>query len=465
MIFKDKKFAFVDIETTGPNSKKDKVIDVSVKIVENNQLISSFDSLVNPKRYIPSFIQNFTGIKPEMVENQPVFNEIAEDLFNILDGCIFVAHNVRFDYNFLKAEFERAGISFNASKLCTVKLSRKLFPEFKRHNLDSIIERYGFKIDLRHRAEADCLALVQFWDYLHQNLKEDHLKNAIEEQMDLIRTPLNVEKQMIENLPQGCGVYVMSSSKNGFPLYIGKSKNIQERVMQHFTGGLKSRKDMQLLKQVEDISAIQTPGEFSALMLEASMIRTHKPLLNRRLRDYKQLYKAQIKKEDSGLLGVKVSEFTHIDPNESYLGLFRTKKDFDKLLLRLAKDFDLCHKALGIEKSKESCFNYNLEKCKGVCVGKEKIEEHNKRLLKAFKKYEIQKWPFNGMVLLKEGSISHLIHNWCYLKKVENQSDLEDCLTTNFEYNFNYDDYLIIKKFLNGNYNYEVISVTNSLEE
>ncbi|MBT5346509.1 GIY-YIG nuclease family protein [bacterium] len=464
MNFNEKRFAFVDIETTGPNSKKDKVIDVSVKIVENNQLISSYESLVNPKRYIPSFIQNFTGIKPEMVKDKPVFKDIAEDLFDILDGCIFVAHNVRFDYNFLKAEFERVGISFNASKLCTVKLSRNLFPEHKRHNLDSVIERCNLKIDIRHRAEADCLALVQFWDYLHVNFKTDYLFNAIAQQLDFIRTPLNVEKAMIENLPQGCGVYVMSSSKDGFPLYIGKSKNIKERVMQHFTGGLKSKKDMQILKQVEDISAIETQGEFSALMLEASMIREHKPLLNKRLRDYKQLYQAELSKCENGIYSVSIKDFDFIDPDKSYLGLFRTKKDFNKLLLRLAKDFDLCHKLLGIEKAKDSCFNYNLEKCKGACVGKEKIKEHNKRLLKAFKKYEIQKWPFDGMVLLKEGNISHLIHNWCYLKKVENQSDLDDSLNTSFEYNFNYDDYLIMKKFLNGNYNYEVLSNANSFE-
>jgi len=465
MVFENKKFAFVDIETTGPNSKKDKIIDVSVKIVENNQLVSSYESLVNPQRYIPSFIQNFTGIKPEMVEGKPVFREIAEDLFNILDGCIFVAHNVRFDYNFLKAEFERAGVSFNASKLCTVKLSRNLFPEYKRHNLDSVIERCNLKIDIRHRAEADCLALVQFWDYLHENFEKDFLIKVIQDQVDFIRTPLNVEKAMVENLPQSCGVYVMSSSKDGFPLYIGKSTNIKERVMQHFTGGIKSRKDMQLLKQVEDISAIETEGEFSALMLEASMIRKHKPLLNKRLRDYKQLYKAQLVEKEDGLLGVKISDFDFIDPNESYLGLFKTKKDFDKLLLRLAKDFELCHKALGIEKSNGSCFNYNLEKCNGVCCGKEKIQDHNQRLIKAFKKYEIKKWPFDGMVLLKEGKVAHLIHNWCYLRKVEDQSDLEDCMNTSFEYNFNYDDYLIIRKFLNGNYNYEVLSKDNSFEK
>lgn len=464
MNFNDKKFAFVDIETTGPNSKKDKVIDVSVKVVKNNQLIASFESLVNPQRYIPSFIQNFTGIYPDMVVGQPVFKEIAQDLYEILDGCIFVAHNVRFDFNFLKAEFQRVGLNFNAEKLCTVKLSRKLFPEYTKHNLDCIIERCNLKIDLRHRAEADCLALVQFWDYLHQNLDPEYLFDSIKEQVDFVRTPLNLDKSVIENLPQQHGVYIMSTSKEGFPLYIGKSNNVQERVMQHFTGGLKSKKDMQLLKQVEDISVIETEGEFSALMLEASMIRTHKPLLNRKLREYKQLYQAQTVELENGLLKPELMQFKGLDPNQSYLGLFRTKRDFEKLLLRLAKDFDLCHKAIGIEKSEGSCFNFKLQKCKGVCIGDEKIKYHNERFLKAFRKYEIKKWPFDGMVLLKEGEVSHLIHNWCYLKKIENQSDLEDCKGTDFVYNFNYDDYQIIRKFLNGNYSYEIISEANSLD-
>jgi len=160
---------FVDIETTGPSSQKDRVLEVAIIKTRGLQVVDRFHRLVNPKRTIPYFIQNFTGINPQMVANEACFSELAPQLNEFLDDGIFVAHNVSFDYNFLKHSLRREGFELDMPKLCTVRLSRKMYPEYRKHNLDSVIERIGTSIQNRHRALDDCLVLVDFIQHLHNN--------------------------------------------------------------------------------------------------------------------------------------------------------------------------------------------------------------------------------------------------------------------------------------------------------
>jgi len=160
---------FVDIETTGPSSQKDRVLEVAILKTRGLKVIDKFHRLVNPKRSIPYFIQNFTGIRPEMVADQGCFASLAQELDDFLEDGVFIAHNVNFDYNFLKHSLKREGFELDMPKLCTVRLSRKMYPEFRKHNLDSVIERIGTSINNRHRALDDCLVLVDFIEHLHNN--------------------------------------------------------------------------------------------------------------------------------------------------------------------------------------------------------------------------------------------------------------------------------------------------------
>ncbi len=465
MNYLEKKLAFVDIETTGPNSRRDRVIDVSVKIVYKNKVIESFESLIDPGRSIPPFIQRFTGITPQMVEGEPAFETIAEQLHAILQDCVFIAHNVRFDFNFLKAEFAKAGLDFHADKLCTVKLSRTLFPEYKKHNLDEVIRRCELKIDTRHRAESDCEALVQFWDYLHRNFESKFIANAFAVQVAGVQVPARLNRRVIDALPEGPGVYILHAGKGKEVLYIGRSVNIKDGVLSHFSISPKSKKAVKIQSLVDDISYYETEGDFSSLMLESKLMKIEKPSLNKKVREHRSLYHAQYVNSEEGLVKLEISEFTDLDPSQKYVGLYRSKKDFERLLLRLAKNHDLCHQALGIEKYQDdSCFNYKIDKCKGVCIKEESVKQHNRRLKSAFAKYEIRPWPFKGMLLLKEGNISHLIDNWCYLRKIESHSELNEAMETVHDYKFDYDEYLVLKKFLNGNYDYDILSKAKSLD-
>lgn len=159
----DSPMVFVDLETTGASANSSRVLEVGLHRVEKLKLVKSYQTLVDPEEFIPSFITQLTGIQDEHVAWSPTFKEISRELKELLSGAIFVAHNVGFDYSFLQKEFKNCGISFSPQKLCTVKLSRSLYPQFRRHNLDSLIARHGFSIDSRHRASDDALVLWKFY--------------------------------------------------------------------------------------------------------------------------------------------------------------------------------------------------------------------------------------------------------------------------------------------------------------
>ena len=167
----DRSVVFLDLETTGATATRDRITEVGLIEVDNGRFIREWSSLVNPGMSIPSGIQALTGISNDMVALAPRFEEIARELYEVIDGRVLIAHNARFDYGFLKNEFRRLGKTFTAPVLCTVKLSRKLFPQHPRHNLDSLMNRHGIHCDARHRALGDARVL---WELAKQWRQEPH---------------------------------------------------------------------------------------------------------------------------------------------------------------------------------------------------------------------------------------------------------------------------------------------------
>jgi DNA polymerase-3 subunit epsilon len=154
---------FLDIETTGGSATTSRVLEIGAIRVEQNQIVREYKQLLFPEANVPYFITRLTGIRNEDVWDAPTFQGIADELELLLDGAIFVAHNVNFDYSFIKAEFARLGRRFSADRFCTARLSRLLYPQHKRHNLDSIIERHAYKVQSRHRAFDDAKVLYTFY--------------------------------------------------------------------------------------------------------------------------------------------------------------------------------------------------------------------------------------------------------------------------------------------------------------
>jgi DNA polymerase-3 subunit epsilon len=269
--------AVVDLETTGMSAQYGRIIEIGILRVVGGKVERTFSSLVNPDCYIHPMIEQLTGISNREVENAPSFSSIAKEVSKILADAIFVAHNARFDYSFLKAEFARTGREFSPRCLCTMKLSRRLYPEHRHHDLSSLIERHRLSCPDRHRALGDAHAAHQFLHRVEQ--EEDPLRfaDAVRHVMKEKRLPVQVDRAMLTNLPEGPGVYLFYGPRDEL-LYVGKSRNIRGRVQSHFAGDDRSSKAMEMCGQVHRIGTRTTAGELGALLLESSLIKELHPM-------------------------------------------------------------------------------------------------------------------------------------------------------------------------------------------
>ncbi len=473
------KLAFVDIETTGSRSRFDRIIEIGILRVENDQIIKTYSSLVNPQRYVPPEIELLTGITSEEIEHSPTFREIADEVLSLLEDTVFIAHNVRFDYGFLKAEFKRINKVFTAKHLCTVRLSRLLFPEFANHNLDSIIKRFNIPCARRHRALDDANAIFQFYKTLKNSYPQEVLLKTIKQILRKPSLPPKIDEKTLENLPEGPGVYIfygsapdslsthtinnqidkklrqINNTKNLVPLYIGKSINIKERVLSHFSSDIHSPLEMKIAQQVENIETIPTAGELGALFLESQLIKQLLPLYNRKLRQKRKMIAVKMQKNEEGFLNITLEyvQSPSVDELDLYVGFFTSKKQAKDFLLRIAQEYNLCAKLLGIEKTNSCCFGYHLKKCKGACIKKESPLSYNLRCSQAFSKTKIKTWPFSGPIVVVEKNDSSereeyfIVDKWCIVGHITT-NEYGAFNEKNLEYTFDLDTYKILLRFL-----------------
>lgn len=189
-----KNFTIVDIESTGGSPFFSRIIEVGLLRIERGEVVEEYQTLIDPGVEIPDFITKMTGISAKQLVGKPTFVDIAEDLLSKFEGSIFVAHNVNFDYGFLKEEFRRAGLVFNVDRLCTVRLSRALYKEHKRHNLSAIIERYNFECQNRHRAFDDAKVL---WDFLQLSHRQIDTKEFNKGLLHALTKTRSVKPQLV----------------------------------------------------------------------------------------------------------------------------------------------------------------------------------------------------------------------------------------------------------------------------
>ena len=273
-------FAVTDIETTGGSPSVSSITEVAVMLTDGKEIIREYQSLVNPRTKIPHFITVLTGITDEMVEDAPLFEEIAEDLLDIFNDAVFVAHNVNFDYSFLKAAFEQCGHSFNKSKLCTVRYTRKIFPGISSYSLGSLCNHFDLKNDNPHRAMNDTMMAQQL---LAQALELDEDKLVLD---DFLKRgngdaflPMNLKKETYHNLPESPGVYYFRDA-TGKVIYVGKAKNIKKRVRQHFSGKMTSSKKQAMMQEIYEIDHELTGTELIAALKEDREIKHLWPRYN-----------------------------------------------------------------------------------------------------------------------------------------------------------------------------------------
>lgn len=421
------KLTFIDLETTGPNPATDRITEIGIVEVTAAG-VQRWSTLVNPQVPIPPFIQNLTGISDEMVATAPTFDMLKDELLHRLEGGLFIAHNARFDYGFLRYEFKRHGMSLRREVLCTVKLSRKLFPEEIKHSLDALIERHGLTADARHRALADAELIWQFWDKLQATVPQEMLLGATQQLLQRPNLPAHIDPDLLEDLPDAPGVYVFYG-EHDVPLYVGKAGHLRQRVLSHFHADRPSDKDVRLAREIRRLAWHETPGEVGTQLLEARLRKDTPDGLRRRERE-RDLCAWHLRPSAEGdlrprLVYAREQDFGHID---RLYGLFSTRQKAEMALRALAEQHGLCLVLLGLETAQpgKPCTAYPAHRCRGACIGKESLADHQARLEQALSILKIDPWPYEGAATLVENSTDgrqglHVINNWCYVGTAWNE--------------------------------------------
>lgn len=352
-------YVVVDVETTGGYREGNKIIEVAIVKTDGEKIIDTFDTLINPERNIPFTITRLTGISNAMVEDSPKFYEVAKKIVEFTEGCIFVAHNVFFDYNFFQREFSELGYTYKREKLCTVRLSRKAFPGLKSYSLKKLCNDIGVKLDQHHRAMADALATT---DILHLIKGKDTelLSELVKKQGKKMALPGGMDREIIDNLPESPGVYYFYNQGDAL-LYIGKSKNIKKRVTSHFRVDVKNKRDLQLKSQVSRIEYKLLGNELCALLFECHEIKEKRPHYNRKLRRKRYAAGLTLIQNSKGEKEIKASYKGEFEEHSYLFGNSKRAKavlnNFYKAILGVEKDSlefekkkELIIKTLGIER-------------------------------------------------------------------------------------------------------------------
>ncbi len=371
-------YSIIDIETTGGNPYRDKITEIAIYVHDGEKVVKEFHSLVNPERKIPYFISRMTGITDEMVARAPKFYEIAKSIVEITENTIFVAHNVSFDYNFIKTEFKNLGYFFQRDTLCTVKLSRKIIPGKRSYSLGKLCQELGIDIEDRHRARGDAMATVKLFDLLIEQSPSGFTHETLGMQFN--NHPVNpaITREVIDQLPSKTGIYYLMD-ENGKILYIGKSKDIRKRVLTHL-GGAKTKRALEMVEKVAAIEFEITGSELLALLRESEEIKNHQPFYNRKQKRCLFNYGLYSYTDDKGYLCLKVDKTSNGGYIHTSFASLDKGKDF---LFSLTEKFNLCQNLTGLYATKSACFQYAINQCKGACIGEETPDTYNARVEEA----------------------------------------------------------------------------------
>jgi len=357
-------YAVIDVETTGGSFVNERLTEIAIYLHDGTRIVDEFSTLLNPEQPIPYMITRITGINNEMVANAPRFCEVARKIVEMTEGATFVGHNASFDYNFIRHEFKRLGYNYRRPTLCTVKLSRKLIPGKQSYSLGKLCQDLGIIIENRHRAAGDALATTRLLELL---LQAD--RPAIEKQSG------GMIPDIVKEVPEEAGVYYLHDDQ-GKIIYIGKSKNMFGRLLQHFRNN-DTVKAVEMRSRVASISYESTGSELIALLLESSEIKKHKPLYNRTQR--RSIFSSGLYEyfDEQGYHRLTIGQ--NLNGHQPVTS-FTTQEHARNYLHGLVEKFELCQKLCGLYETDGACFHYGIKQCRGACTGKEMPENYNRRV-------------------------------------------------------------------------------------
>lgn len=330
-------FAIVDIETTGGYAGANGITEIAIVLFDGNTIEGQYHTLINPEVPIPRYITALTGITNNMVNGAPTFGEVADKIFNLLQGKVFVAHNVNFDYSFLKHHLQLHGFELNTKKLCTVRLSRKVFPGYMKYSLGSICRELNIAIADRHRASGDAAATAELFGQILRADSDGHVKAMLKGKSKEQYLPPNLPAEQVEQLPYSPGVYYFHDPK-GKIIYVGKARNLQQRVKSHFSNNDKTRRKQDFLRTICRVSHQVCGSEIMALILESAEIKRLWPEHNRSQKRFEHSYGLYSFEDQNGYLRLCIEKKKkHLQP----LYTFSVLQQGYMLLRKLVKEFML----------------------------------------------------------------------------------------------------------------------------
>ena len=450
-------YAILDIETTGGQFNEEGITEIAIYKFDGHEVVDQFISLVNPEKPIQPFVVKLTGINNAMLRSAPKFYEVAKRIIEMTEGCVIVAHNASFDYRILKTEFRRLGFDFKKQTLCTVELSKKLIPEQESYSLGKLVRALGIPMADRHRANGDAMATVKLFKLLlSKDIEKEIVKSFIKTEIKSGMSPKLLD--IVENLPSKVGIYYIHNEK-GDLIYIGKSRNIKKRVNQHFTGT--SSKSKKIQRDVYAVTFEETGSELIALLKESEEIKINKPIYNVAQRKSIFQYALYQHKTEAGYIALSIEKS---DGRKKEITSFTSLQEGKNILFKITEKYNLCQKINGLYDTKNDCFQYKINECKGACIGKETPESYNERVLEFINKNSFDK---NNMIIVDKGRTydersAILIENgiykgYCFYDLNYQVSNIEILKNIIIPMQNNRDVKTIIQSYLRKNKVYKVI--------
>jgi len=376
-------YAIIDIETTGGNATYNKVTEIAIVVFDGEKIIDRFETLINPERRIPPKISLLTGITNEMVQDAPTFPEVAKRIYEITENQVFVAHNVNFDYSFIKNEFVSLGGEFNRKKLCTVRLSRKIIPGLPSYSLGNLCSSLGICIENRHRAGGDADGTTKLFEILLKRDKDNFIQHSLKRTSRETLLPPNLPREQFDELPEDIGIYYFLDKK-GTVVYVGKANNIKSRVVSHFSGTTNTKTRQNFLNSIYGVTYEICGNELIALLLEAHEIKKHWPVYNRSLKSVTLNYGIYYYEDRKGYYRFQIGK---VGKHDKPLLTFQNSTAAQNYLMQKVRDYHLCSKLCGLQPSEDECYDHYVGLCAGACTGEESCEDYNIKCIKAIESF------------------------------------------------------------------------------
>lgn len=370
-------YAIVDIETTGSYALGNGITEIAIVIHDGKQVLNFYETLVNPHRPIPLFIQSLTGITDEMVANAPSFHEVAGQVHELLQDKVFVAHNVNFDYSFVKHQLESAGYEWNAKKLCTIRLSRKIIPGMRSYSLGKLCQQIGINHQHHHRAGGDAMATASLFAMLVEKDQYSAISAMLKGRNKEQYLPPHLPVEEISQLPDNPGVYYFYNA-GGKVIYVGKANNILKRVKSHFSNNKAGKQKQDFLRDIHRISYKECATELMAHILESTEIRRLWPMYNRSQRGYLPKFGLYVYEDQKGYKRLTIEKNKQ---TFSPVYTFNTIIEGHQRIRELIREFELCPRLCNLAKTIDCTLSIEHGDCSGHCNGA--IDDYNARMEQA----------------------------------------------------------------------------------